>query len=132
MLGPGCWYSSCTTAAVVRTRCQVDCSMVKLYPLYYSVQVTLACWNGGLAKLQSPVVRPNDSLKSSLNTRQEGYLYPTVYAHANHLYFAPQGMPHQPLCKKHGWESVEDGQVARRRTVCWTTLWKDKKTQSKV
>ena len=95
--------------------------MVNLSSLYYSVQVTVACRNGGLAKMQSAVVRPIDPLKSSSNTRLGGCLYPTVYAHANRLCFASQGVPHRPPCKKYGWKAVEDGQVITRRiTICWT------------
>ena len=71
--------------------------------------------------MQSPAVRPIDPLKSSSNTRLEGYIYPIIYTHANHLYFTSQGVPHRPPCKKHGWKAVEDGQViTRRRTICWT------------
>ena len=71
--------------------------------------------------MQSLVVRPIDPLKSSSNTHLGGYLYPTVRAHVNHLYFASHGVSHRPRCKKHGLKAVEDGPViTRRRTICWT------------
>ena len=62
--------------------------------------------------MQSPVFRPDDPVKpSSKKSRLERHRYPTVYVHANHLYYASQGVPHQPPCKTHGWKAAEDGQV---------------------
>lgn len=81
--------------------------------LFYPLgQVREACQNGGLARMQSPVFRPDDPMKSSSKKmRLERHRYPTVYVHANHLYYASQGVPHQPPCKTHGWKAAEDGQV---------------------
>ena len=109
-------YSSCNTVCTLSRYFQYA-EIVSPYLVPSSGQVNIACQKGGLAKMQSPLILPDDPIKSSSDKRLEGHLYPTVYANANHLYYAAQGVLHQPPCKVHGWKAVEVGMVRIGITV---------------